>query len=257
MGRLSPFKSERTRCRVVAAWLIAAPAIDAHAAHPLISEDAGTQGRGRFELELGTSTTYDAGGRTFEFDPQLSYGVTDALDFIVRPSWFALSGDAVTDNGRRHGFGDSLVDFKWRFATVERTSFAVRAGISAPTAQQGIPGNGGTAYHALMIATVNLPSLMITGDVGSLRVPSQPTTRRDQYRISAAAIYTMPAGVKWLVNAEAQSNADAERATWPAVLLAGMIVTATSFLDVDAGWQTRLNRAAPRQVVYLGATLRW
>jgi hypothetical protein len=31
----------------------------------------------------------------------------------------------------------------------------------------------------------------------------------------------------------------------------------TSRLDVDAGWQTRLNRAAPRQVIYVGGTLRW
>ena len=36
--------------------------------------EAGTQGPGKFELELGTATSHDHGSRIVELDPQLSYG---------------------------------------------------------------------------------------------------------------------------------------------------------------------------------------
>ena len=72
----------------------------AWAAHPLVTEDTGTQGTGKFELELGSALAHDAGARIVELDPQLSYGVTPELDVIVRPTLFRLwDGTADRING--------------------------------------------------------------------------------------------------------------------------------------------------------------
>src|SRR6266550_4423926 len=70
-----------------ALWRAALPillacAADVFAAHPLISEDTGTQGAGKFELELGNAWTRDRGERAYEFGPQLSYGSLRELDVI-------------------------------------------------------------------------------------------------------------------------------------------------------------------------------
>jgi hypothetical protein len=46
-------------------------------------------------------------------------------------------------------------------------------------------------------------------------------------------------------------------AQWPAAALIGFIYTATPFLDLDCGYQRRLNRSAPDNEYLLGATFRW
>ena len=53
------------------------------------------------------------------------------------------------------------------------------------------------------------------------------------------------------------SNSDPTDAQWPAVARTGFIYTVTPWLDVDVGFQARLNRAAARQVWLAGATFRW
>ena len=257
MSRIAVRASGQARRCALAALVFAVFVDVAHAAHPFISEDTATQGRGRFELELGSSLTRDSAGRVLEFGPQLSYGVRDELDAIVRLSIFSLSGEAVSDNGRDRGFGDAAIDVKWRFATIDRMSFGVRAGIDAATAANGIEGYGGTAYHALFIATANAAPLLITGDAGYRRAPATANARRDRYRVTVAGIYAVDERWKLGLNAATESHPDITRATWPGVVLIGAIATLTSWLDVDAGVQWRLNHVAPRQVFNLGATLRW
>lgn len=80
----------RAEARCLACSLLAV-ATAAHAAHPFITDDAYTQGTGKFELQLGSQyTRTDAGGVTladFQFAPQLSYGVLDPIDLILRPTY--------------------------------------------------------------------------------------------------------------------------------------------------------------------------
>src|SRR5438876_1731681 len=98
----------------------------AFAAHPMLSEDTGTQGAGRFELELGTAITRDRETRSFEFGPQLSYGIGQTVDLIVRPTWLDIRETA--GGGHERGTGDTALDVKWRFFAVDVISFGVRAG---------------------------------------------------------------------------------------------------------------------------------
>ena len=59
------------------------------------------------------------------------------------------------------------------------------------------------------------------------------------------------------IEATAVSNPDPQVAQWPAVARTGLIYSATSWLDLDVGYQARLNRSATREVWLIGATLRW
>jgi len=82
----------------------------AHAAHPFITDDAYTQGSGKFELQLGSQyTRTDVEGVTladFQFAPQLSYGMADPIDLILRPTYSVnvASGGA---SSRASGWGDT------------------------------------------------------------------------------------------------------------------------------------------------------
>src|SRR5256885_9323108 len=87
------------------------------AAHPFITDDTNTQGAGRFELQLGTQyARTDAEGVTlgsFQFAPQLSYGIASPIDLIIRPTYNVnlISGG---ESGRNSGWCDTNLEVKWR-----------------------------------------------------------------------------------------------------------------------------------------------
>jgi len=239
--------------------LIASLPLAAHAAHPLITEDTATQGRGRFELEIGNAWTHDGSDRSFELGPQLSYGVLPQLDAIVRPTWLDQRSTIGADTVRARGAGDTAADLKLRFFERDALSLAIRAGVNAPTgdADRGL-GAGKTSYHALLAASVDLTPFAVHSNLGYTRNRTDPTERRDLYHASAAAMWTVDATWRLLLaELAADTNVDIARSAWPAVMRVGAIYTVKKGLDIDLGYQTRLNRAAARQVLLLGITARW
>lgn len=230
-----------------------------HAAHPLISEDAATQGRGAFELEVGNSWSRDDQSRSYELGPQLSYGVTKELDAIVRPSWLDVRFLDSDAQARARGAGDTAVDAKWRFWEGQAISLAVRAGVNAPTgnADRGL-GAGKATYHALLVGSFTMEPLMVHANLGYTRNRTAPDERRDLYHASTALVWA--ASGSWrvlLADIALDSNVEHSASTWPAVWRAGVIYTVRKGFDLDIGSQLRLNGAAPAHVVLVGATVRW
>jgi hypothetical protein len=240
---------------IVAATVAAA----AHAAHPLISEDTATQGRGKLELELGAAITRDQGGRIIELDPQLSYGALDDLDLILRPSVLWLTGDAADAVGRRRGFGATALDVKWRPLEWSAWSVGTRAGVDLPTASDGVaPRQPGT--HALVMATYGSDAVMATANVAYVHAPrdaTAPTRRRDIVRLSAGTLVTVRSGLRLAADIAAMRATDATDRGWPAVAVLGAIISLPGGPDVDAGYQLPLNARAPSGAWLVGATLRW
>jgi len=227
----------------------------AYAAHPLITEDTGTQGVGNAELQLGFSWTRDGGDRTFSFQPQLSYGVLPTLDIIVQPQWLSVR---AADTGTSNGFGDTLLDVKWRFYGDAPLSFAVRAGATFPTGQGNLGDlNGKPSAHALLVATLDATPFTVDGNIGYVRNPTIPSLRTDLYHASAATVFAANESLSLVADTAFDSNPVPDRATWPGVFLGGVIYTLQPGLDVDVGYQVRLNHAAPAQQWLLGITYRW
>ena len=68
----------------MAGWLFASRA--AFAAHPLQTEDTGTQGPGNVEIENGFSRARSGSSTLAVYQPQLSLGLATPFDAIVQPS---------------------------------------------------------------------------------------------------------------------------------------------------------------------------
>jgi hypothetical protein len=248
----------RTATGIVTLALAALPAA-AYAAHPLTSEDTGTQGARHVELELGMSRMRADGGRTVEVDPQLSYGVTDALDVIVRPSLFLVDGAVREAAGRSSGAGPVALDLKWRFTQAGAWSAGLRAGLDTPAIDHGLgPRQGGA--HALAMVTYEQDGLLLTANAAYSRRArddgSGSPQRRNLPRVSMAAIATASESVRLVADLAVQRSDDPDDRRWPAVLVLGTIVRVAG-VDVDLGYQARLNRAAPAGVWLAGVTLRW
>ncbi len=111
------------------------------AAHPLITEDTGTQGRGNFQLELTTEHAYEEedGVRdtTVRTSAVLTYGILDNLDVLFtlphrRISSEAADGSRTVEQGR----ADIGLDIKWRFYEQDNLSFALKPGLTMPTGDE-------------------------------------------------------------------------------------------------------------------------
>ena len=230
-----------------------------HAAHPLVTEDTGTQGRGGFELELGTSLVHQGDASIFELDPQLSYGAADALDLIVRPALLALRGEAAQDAARHFGAGATALDFKWRFLEHGAWSVGTRAGLDLPALSHDL-GPRRTGAHALLAVTYDAP-LWVSGNVAYTHRPAvadgEPQVRHDVWRVSLALAHAPTERVRLVADVAAAEADDPRVGGLPAVAVLGAIFKLAEGLDADIGYQARLSRNAAPAAWLAGLTLRW
>ncbi|WP_144006528.1 hypothetical protein [Pelomonas sp. KK5] len=229
----------------------------AHAAHPLQTEDTGTQGEGNVELENGLDRTRSAdGSRDFSWQPQLSYGLTPTLDLIVQPSWLTHRdpGGPV-----RRAAGDTNLDAKWRFWGSAPWSLAVRAGATLATSGQGLGmAHGRVAAHGLLALTIDMAPFTTHVNVGFTQNPNDTGQRRSIAGASAAWMWQVSDALILTVDGGAHASPDPARRAWPGMLLGGAIYTLRPGLDVDVGWQSSLGPAPVRtRDLLLGLTWRF
>jgi hypothetical protein len=238
--------------------VLTTPLAPAWAAHPMLTEDPGTQGKGNTELELGFAA--DKGDPTFNgrgllFSPQVSFGLSETVDLIVQGFWQSQSPVGAPTV---RGIGNSLVDLKWRFHESDGPlALAVRAGVDLPTGDDstGI-GGGQPGVHVLAVAGWTYPDFSVYANAGYARV-RQSGTRPNLGFFSVAV--TTPEGMprRTFVEVATYSNTDPTNAQWPALARTGVIHSVNDSLDLDVGIQSRLNASATRVSLLAGATWRW
>ena len=227
----------------------------AHAAHPLQTEDTGTQGVGNIELENGLSWSRTGGAKAFGYQPQVSFGLTPAFDLIVQASWQRNRDD----NGVTvRGLGDTDLDGKWRFFGDAPLSFAVRAGVTLPTSQNGLGfPRGKFGSHAILVATYDAAPFTAHANIALTQNPGGTGERQRVGRISGALTWAASEQLTLAVDAGAAANPDPAKSSWPAALLVGAIYTVQPGFDVDIGYQSSV-RTSPKTSQWLvGFTYRF
>ena len=110
------------------------------AAHPLITEDTGTQGQGRFQLELtaefASDTELGVKTRSAEYATVLTYGLLDNLDVLVTLPYMRLRTETDGSATSTAGVGDMGLDAKWRFFERADLSVVLKAGLSYPSGDE-------------------------------------------------------------------------------------------------------------------------
>jgi hypothetical protein len=227
----------------------------AHAAHPLQTEDTGTQGASNVEIENGLSRARFASTTLTTYQPQVSVGLAATVDAIVQPSvvWLQAPGRAATS-----GVGDTNLDGKWRFHGSDPWSFAIRAGVLAPTSQGGLGlPHGDVSEHALLVATWDDSPTTVHANLGLTRVPRAPATRATVAHASAALMQQVDERLILTADGEADQDPDPSRKTWPGSLLGGLIWTARPGLDLDIGYQRSFGAQPVNRQWMAGLTYRF
>jgi hypothetical protein len=238
------------RCRHSAAAL-ALFAAQAWGAHPLLTEDTGTQGKGGWQLEANGERQKDPQPedlpplRALQSGTTLSYGLTETIDLKADLPYV-----------RHAGFLDVAVGLKWRFYDEGPLSFGLQAGLFLPTGDQtkGL-GTGKTNAGALGIVSWQGERWEFHSSFGA-RSNHNVIGQRDWLgHASAAALYRVWQPFRVLLDYSLDSNPQVEQGAFRNVV-AGFIWSVTKDFDLDAGIR-KGNAPAVDTAVLFGATLRW
>ena len=248
-----------SRLRTVIAVVLGIAAPHLHAAHPLLTEDTGTQGAGNFQIEGSYDVSRDsADGETTRAGllvGVLSYGLAETLDLQIGYLYLRRS-DGM--GGTVQGGGDAIVGLKWRFFERDGFSIGLKPDMTVPSGddEQGL-GQGRKTYGAALILSNEAGDWAFHGHLGARRNDNTAGERSKLYHISAAALYWATAKLRLALDAGVISQPDPALSTDLAFLIVGLIYSPVKNVDLDFGWRTALNEAAADRTLGVGVTFRW
>lgn len=237
-----------------------------YAAHPLITDDTGSQGKGKFLFELNGQASHDsmdsrddAGvkirtkSREWELKAGLTYGVMENIDVILGMpyQWKRVEESDVTTSDV-HGIADMSLELKWRFYEKDGLSVALKPALTMPTGDKDKDlGTGRATVSLFFIATKELNPLAFHCNLGYKRNENQREQREDIWHASLAGEYKVIQKLKLVANIGAERNTDPSSNTHPAFLLGGVIYSIRENLDFDFGIKIGLNETE-KDVAFLG-----
>jgi hypothetical protein len=233
---------------------------------PTKSNSPVTVDAGHFQIEsdLFNYTHSNAGGVTTRLyttlDPVLKLGVTDHIDLEVQFGGYNWLQTAVPGAGtfRQSGAGDLTLRAKVNlFGNESGPALALIPYVKVPTAAQGI-GNGHTEGGVIAPFTYPLPydfTLLIEPEVDVLK---NYADAGHHFNYTQLINISHPVGPKVTVYGELYSALGTDARTPPVYTLdAAVAWTVSDTLQLDAGANIGLNRAAPNLQLYTGISKRF
>lgn len=221
----------------------------AYGAHPLVTEDTGTQGKGGWQLELNGERNRDEGVRGAQAEVKLAYGIADTLDVALAAPWL--------DTGVESGMGDAAIEIKWRFWERGPLSLALQPGLTLPSARDGQGlGTGRTTWGALLIGSYQGEDWLFQAHAGYRRNRNTLGERESIRQVAGAVLYKLTDSVLPLLDVSLTTNPDPASGKAVRETVLGVIWQVTKDFDLDAGIRIGNDPAIDRALM-LGATIRW
>ena len=232
------------------------------AGHPLITDDAGTQGRGGFQIEFDSQQAYENQGGVKETDteitPVVSYGLTDATDIVVGLPYDLMKSRQQGETTRERGFSDLSLEAKWRFYETHGLGFAIKPGITLPSGSddKGL-GAGKATYSLVFIATQDLKPWAFHLNLGYTRNENTQQARKDLWNASFASEWQVARNLRLVGNIGFERGDDPTSRNNPGFLLGGLIYSLTESTIVDGGYKLGLTKSEADHTILAGITLRF
>jgi hypothetical protein len=249
---------------IFALLLIACPS---WAAHPLITDDTGTQGKGKYQLELNGQYDRDKeeeGGISVKSTggqgaATLSYGIVENVDIILSIPylWGKEEENDITVYDEK-GIGDATLEAKWRLFEKDGFSLALKPGISVPTGDEdkGL-GTGKIGGHIILIGSKELGPWAFHANLGYIRNENDADEQKDVWHVSLAAAYEVIKNLKLVADVGVERNTDEDANNDPAYIIGGAIFSINEKLDVDLGVKFGLSDSETDISALAGVTFRF
>lgn len=248
--------------RILATAVVLLWSGSALAAHPLITDDTGTQGKGKFQFEINGEYAQEnedgVRANTAEVAAVLSYGATDNLDVVLGIPYQSIrtkeSGDTFTESG----ISDVSLEAKWRFYEKDGLSFGMKPGISLPTGddEKGL-GAGRTTYSVFFIASKDVEPWALHLNLGYIRNENKADERKNLWHVSAAGAVEVKEDLTLVANIGIEKNTDRTVETNPAFILGGLIYSVAENCDIDFGVKGGFTKPETDYAILAGITWRF
>ncbi|WP_459939673.1 transporter [Desulfonatronum parangueonense] len=242
-------------CSIFFVFLVSSGGV--FASHPLITDDAGTYGKGVANVEFNLEYELDKSGgatmRMTELATTFSYGFTDVVDVEFTIPYQYLSVKDTEGTTRDDGPSDFVLEVKWRLFEEEGLAFAVKPRVTLPTGDEnrGL-GSGRATYSMFLIGTKEIEPLSFHANLGYLRNENKIDERTDLWHASFAAEFQILDQLALVANIGMDRNPDHGSNMPPAFLLGGLIYNLTERRVMSFGVKLGLNEAAPNYAVLTG-----
>lgn len=244
----------------------------AFAAHPLITDDTGTQGKGKFQVEINGEYGSDSESDLYvearekggSLESVFSAGLLDNLDLVlaVPYEWSRVkeNGIAVSDVD---GVGDVNLELKWRFFEKDGFSLAIKPSVSFPSGNEskGL-GAGKVGYGATVVASHEFDPFAVHLNLGYSHTrfaleEDRDANRSDIWHASLAGTAEVLEGLQLVTNVGLETNPDKASDTPPAFAIAGAIYSLTDAVDVDLGVKFGLTKPETDLSLLAGLAVRF
>lgn len=243
---------------------------NAFAAYPLFTDDAGTTGSMKFQVETSAEFGWDKEnehGLTETSSYQrlnvaVTAGILDTLDLSAcYPYTWQKIEDSSGNRLDNSGLNDLSLALKWRFLEIGPVSLAIKPAITFPSGNRDRSlGAGQAAYGATLISTVEFKPLTIHGNIGYTRQKytdaDKDGSRENLWNVSLAGTVEIMKGLQVVVEVGAASDPDKSGTTWPAFMAGGLIYAAGDHLDLSLGVKGGVNAPATDIALLTGITVK-
>ncbi len=240
---------------------------DAWGAHPLITDDAETQGKGKVQVEVNgrydtdkeTSNGVTAESTGAQVMTILSYGLTGNADLVLSLpyQWVKVKEEGVTIYDER-GISDTTFEVKWRFFEKDGLTLALKPGVIVPTGNEsrGL-GAGRIGYQAFFIGTKEAEPWEFHANVGYIGNENKADQEKNIWHVSLAAKYEVFKNLELVGNIGMERNRDKTASGNPAFILGGVIYEISESFSVDCGVKYGLAPAETDLTLLAGMALRF
>ncbi len=234
-------------------------ATGAFAAHPLITDDAGTMGAGKAQLELTGEYGHDKEDgvtvKTTQGDACFSYGFSDSVDLVVNLPYLHYREKSEAATISENGFSDTSLELKWRFYEYDDMSLAIKPGMTLPTGDddKGL-GAGKATYSLFFIASQEMDPWGFHLNLGYIRNENTQDDEKDIWHASIASTFAVTEDLTAVANLGVESNPDKLSSIDSAFGLVGLVYALSEKVDLDCGIKYGLNDPETDYTVLAGVT---
>jgi hypothetical protein len=226
----------------------------AFAGRPLITDDANTQGKGKYLLELSGEYSQDSDEgvnvKKKTFGTELDYGVTDNIDFTIASAYTGLQIKNPGVTSSSESITDTLLELKWRFYENKNgLKFAIKPGIFVPTGDstKGYGGGdvrlrtGEVRYRLYFVSTKEFKQAALHLNLGYMGNEAKFEARRNLLHASLAGEWSITKKLNIVGNIGVDTSPDTDSVIDPAWFLMGFVYSFTDTLGVNFGVKSSLN----------------
>jgi hypothetical protein len=235
------------------------------ASHPLITDDAYTQGKGNFQLEIAGEYFNDKDKDKEEkinsatTAVTITYGIAETIDIIATTGYQSIRKNVEGTVLRNDGTVDTGMDVKWRFYEKKNNLFlAIKPGIIFPTGDndKGL-GSGVTRFRFFFISSKELGSFNFHLNLGYMRNNNKNDERKDIAHASLAGEWKIMQKLRLVANTGIETCRDRSYVNDPVFILGGLIYSLTEKIDIDAGIKHGITSTEIDFTVLAGLTMRF